>query len=407
MELSLQTPRKFVPLLAASRYKGIFGGRGSGKSHYMAEMLVERCMMQKTDWVCLREVQKTLDQSVKKLIELKIDAYGLGQYFDVQHNKIKTPYGGIVIFQGMQDHTADSIKSLEGFDGAWFEEAQTCSARSLDMLRPTIRKEGSELWFTWNPVNETDPVDLFLRKEPPPDAVVVEANYHDNPWLPDVLTRELEWDKARDYDKYAHIWLGKYNVNSEKRVFKNWRVEEFEAEPGEIFRLGADWGFSVDPSVLVRCYIKGKNLYVDYEAYMVGCEIINLPELFLSVPDAEKWPITADSARPETIAHMNKHGFPKIRPAVKGARSLEEGINFLQTFDIIVHPRCVHTIDELKLYSYKVDPLTNNVLPILEDKDNHVIDALRYACEGARRIQKGPMPPPAHNTHKITHWQAR
>lgn len=406
MELNLQTPRKFAPLLNQSRYKGIHGGRGSGKSHFMAEMLIERCMMQKTDWVCLREVQKTLDQSVKKLLEIKIQAYGLGQYFEIQQNKIKTPYGGVIIFQGMQDHTAESIKSLEGFDGAWFEEAQTCTLRSLDLLRPTIRKEQSEIWFTWNPTNETDPVDLFLRKDPPSDAIVIEANYHDNPWLPGVLYTEMQWDKHRDFDKYEHIWLGKYNINSNKRVFKNWRVEEFEAEPGEVFRLGADWGFSIDPSVLVRCFIKGKNLYVDYEAYMIGCEIINLPELFLSVPDAEKWPITADSARPETIAHMVKHGFPKIRAAVKGARSLEEGINFLQTFDIIVHPRCVHTIDELKLYSYKVDPLTNDILPILEDKDNHVIDALRYACEGARRIKKQE-PIPISKKPVSTNWMAR
>jgi phage terminase large subunit len=125
---------------------------------------------------------------------------------------------------------------------------------------------------------------------------------------------------------------------------------------------------------------------------MVGCEIVNLPELFMSVPDAEKWPITADSARPETISHMQKNGFPKIRPAIKGAKSLEEGVEFLKSFDIIVHPRCKHLIDELSLYKYKEDPLTGAILPILEDKDNHVIDALRYACEGARRAGKAPKP---------------
>jgi phage terminase large subunit len=117
----------------------------------------------------------------------------------------------------------------------------------------------------------------------------------------------------------------------------------------------------------------------------VGCEIVNLPELFMSVPEAEKWPMTADSARPETISHMRRNGFPKINAAIKGAKSLDEGVQFLQSFDIVVHPRCVHLIDELTLYSYKTDPLTNAVIPVLEDKNNHVIDALRYACEGARR----------------------
>jgi phage terminase large subunit len=137
--------------------------------------------------------------------------------------------------------------------------------------------------------------------------------------------------------------------------------------------------------VLIRCSIDDHNLYVDYEAYQIGCEINNLPDLFMTVPDAEKWPIIADSARPETISYMQKHGFPKILPAVKGARSLEEGVEFLKSFDIIVHPRCKHLLDELTLYSYKTDPLTELVLPILNDKNNHVIDSLRYACEGIRR----------------------
>jgi phage terminase large subunit len=383
----------FVPLLEPARYKGGHGGRGSGKSHFFGEMLIERSVMEKTDAVCVREVQKSLKQSVKKLLEGKIESLNAGAYFDVQDAQIKSTHGGLIMFQGMQNHTAESIKSLEGFDIAWVEEAQSLSQRSLDLLRPTIRKPGSELWFSWNPRESTDPVDALLRgEEPPPGAVVVEANYMDNPWLPEELRIEMEYDKRRDPDKYAHIWLGKYQQNSEARVFKNWRIEEFERPAGTIHRLGADWGFSVDPSVLIRCDIEGNLLYVDYEAYMVGCEIVNLPELFMSVPDAEKWPITADSARPETISHMQKNGFPKIRPAIKGAKSLEEGVEFLKSFDIIVHPRCKHLIDELSLYKYKEDPLTGAILPILEDKDNHVIDALRYACEGARRAGKAPKP---------------
>jgi phage terminase large subunit len=394
-DLVIDTPRVYVPLLGPARYKGAHGGRGSGKSHFFGEMLIERSIMEKTDAVCVREVQKSLKQSVKKLLEGKIEALNAGAYFDVQDAQIKSTHGGLIIFQGLQNHTADSIKSLEGFDIAWVEEAQSVSQRSLDMLRPTLRKPGSELWFSWNPSAATDPVDALLRcSEPPPGSVVVEANYMDNPWLPEELRDEMEYDKRRDPDKYAHIWLGQYQQNSEARVFKNWRIEEFERPEGTIHRLGADWGFSVDPSVLIRCDIQGNNLYVDYEAYQVGCEIVNLPELFMSVPDAEKWPITADSARPETISHMQKNGFPKIRPAIKGAKSLEEGVEFLKSFDIIVHPRCKHLIDELTLYKYKEDPLTGAILPILDDKDNHVIDALRYACEGARRAGKAPKPQP-------------
>ena len=259
------------------------------------------------------------------------------------------------------------------------------------MLIPTVRKPGSEIWAEWNPEHETDPVDQLFRGEggAPPGSIIRQVNWVDNPFFPDVLKQELEWDLNRDPEKYQHIWMGGYVRNSEARVFRNWRIEEFERPAGTIYRLGADWGFSIDPSVLVRCSIEGKLIYIDYEAYQIGCEINNLPELFMTVPEAEKWQITADSARPETISYMQKHGFPRIHSAVKGARSLEEGIEFLRGFDIVVHPRCTHTIDELTMYSYKRDPLTGAVVPLLEDKNNHVIDALRYACEGARRTVRG------------------
>lgn len=385
-ELIIPTAAVFEPLLKPARYKGAHGGRGSAKSNFFADLWLEESVAAKHDFVCLRETLKSLEFSVKKLLEAKITAFNAGDYFEVQDRRIKSRHGGVTIFEGMQNHTADSIKSLEGFDRAWFEEAQNASEKSLTLLRPTIRKPGSELWFSWNPHKDTDPIDALLRGEHlPPGAIVVEANYMDNPWLPEELRAEMEYDKRRDPDKYAHVWLGKYQRNSESRVFKNWRIEEFDTPKDAVHRQGADWGFSIDPTTLVRCHIIGRTLYIDYEAYQIGCEIMDTPSLFLTVPDSEKWPITADSARPETISHLRKNGFPKIQPAVKGARSLEEGVEWLKSHDIVVHPRCVHTIDELTLYSYKTDPLTGKVLPILEDKKNHVIDALRYACEGARR----------------------
>lgn len=391
--LQIQTPEWAVPLLQPARYKGAHGGRGSGKSHFFGEMLIEEHIMNPNQAsVCVREIQKSLNMSVKRLLELKIEALNAGAYFEVQDKVIKNKRGdGIIIFQGMQNHTADSIKSLEGYDRAWVEEAQSLSQRSLDLLRPTIRKPGSELWFTWNPNGASDPVDHLLRGDTaPPDSCVVQVNYLDNPWFPDVLKAEMEYDKRRDPDKYAHVWLGGYVQNSSTRVFRNWKIDEFDAPPDAIHRLGADWGFASDPTVLVRCHITGRTLYIDHEAYMVGCEIMDTPDLFMTVPESEKWPLVADSARPETISHMRKHGFPKIMAAVKGPKSVEEGIEWLKSYDIVVHPRCLHTIDELTLYSYKTDPLTGKILPVLEDKKNHVIDALRYACEGVRRavVQK-------------------
>ena len=386
--LRIETPEWALPLLNPARYKAAYGGRGSGKSHTFAELLIEAHIMDQTSRsVCVREVQKSLAQSVKRLLELKIEQMNAGAYFEVQEAVIKSKKGdGLIIFQGMQNHTADSIKSLEGYDRAWVEEAQSLSQRSLDLLRPTIRKPGSELWFTWNPSQASDPVDALLRGEkPPPDATVLEVNFDGNPWFPDVLRQEMEYDRSRDPDKYAHVWKGGYLQNSTARVFRNWRVEEFDAPADAIHRLGADWGFANDPTVLVRCHIIGRTLYIDHEAYMVGCEITNTPDLFMTIPEAERWPLVADSSRPETISHMRKHGFPKIMAAVKGKDSVNEGIEWLKSYDIVVHPRCTHTIDELTFYSYKTDPLTSKILPVLQDLNNHVIDALRYACEGVRR----------------------
>ena len=404
-EVIRDVPEAFAPLLEPGRYKGAHGGRGSGKSHFFAEMLVARCLRAKTDAVCVREIQKSLKQSVKKLIEGKIEAMGVSDQFEVLETEIRGPHGGLIIFQGMQNHTADSIKSLEDYDIGWVEEAQSLSERSLTLLRPTIRKPGSELWFSWNPSLETDPVDKLLRGDVlPPGAIVVRANYSDNPRLPAELLAEMEFDRRRDPEKYAHVWLGEYQRNSEARVFRNWTVEEFEAPVDAVHRFGADWGFAIDPTVLVRCHIIGRKLYVDYEAYMVGCEIDNTPALFDSVPDSRRYMITADSARPETVSFMQRNGFPKIVPAIKGAGSIEDGVEFLKSYDIVVHPRCQHVIDELSLYSYKVDKLTDAVLPQLDDKSNHTIDALRYACEGARRAGKAtpesaPLPAYARGEH--------
>lgn len=372
--LEIRTPKVYLPLLKPSRYKGVWGGRAGGKSWAMAELLIERHLMfPGTHSVCIREVQASLEQSVKRLLENKIQQMGVGNYFQVQDTKIHTPGNGLIIFIGMQNHTAESIKSLESYDTAWVEEAQVLSQRSLDLLRPTIRKEGSEIWFSWNPRDPKDPVDQFLRANPPSNAIVVKVNYYDNPWLPSVLLEEIEIDRKRDPDKFRHIWLGEYWNQGNARVFKNWTVEEFESPVGGIYRFGADWGYAEDPSVLVRSRLDGRRFYIDYEAYMVGCEIDMLPDLFDTVPGSRKFFITADSARPETISYMQRHGFPKMVKAKKGKNSVEDGIEFLKSYDIVVHPRCEHVIEELGRYSWKVDPLTNAVLPILEDKNNHCI----------------------------------
>lgn len=383
--LEIKTPAVFEPLLAPARYKGAYGGRGAAKSWFFAELLIEECIRHFTRAVCVREVQASLEQSVKRLLEDVIRRLGVGHLFWIKHSHIEAPHDGVIIFQGMKDATAESVKSLEGYNRAWIEEAQSLSQRSLDLLRPTIREEHSEIWCSWNPRHKTDPVDVLFRGDKaPPDAKVVHATYRDNPWFPDVLRREMEWDRARDPEKYQHIWLGGYEKKSESRVFKNWTIEHFDTQSDAMFLYGGDWGYSVDPAVLVRCYVNDRKLYIDYEAYQIGVEIDHLPALFDSVPGSREWTIVADSARPETISYMQRHGFPKMIPSKKGKDSVKEGVIFLQNYDIVVHPRCTHTIDELTMYSFKTNPQTNMVTPVLEDKKNHVIDSLRYAVEKLR-----------------------
>lgn len=431
--LRIVTAPTFAPLLGDSRYQVAKGGRGAGRSNFFAEKLVERCIeRQPTSGACIREVQKSLRFSAKRVIEKKIRDFKATDSFTILDNEIRTPGGGVIIFQGMQNHTAESVQSLEDFDVAWCEEARSLSQRSLDLLRPTIRKTGSELWFSYNPKLPKDPIDLFFSGMFPDynkavtgynkeaDAVFVHSNWYDNPWFPDELRKEKDYDFKRDKDKYQHTWLGGYQRSSTAAVFRNWKVSEFETPRGCRFYFGGDWGFSVDPAVAMRCFFgrwedeaagivipddNARTLFFDYEAYQIGCEIDHIPALFAGddkihapntpfywpnpkgkpgIPDILKWPIIADSQRPDTISYLKNRGF-SIEAAVKGARSVEEGVEFLQSYNIVVHPRCVHTADEFASYSYKVDEKTDEVLPVLADKDNHVIDSARYAIEKKRR----------------------
>lgn len=393
--LSIPTAEVFEPCLASGlRYIGAHGGRGSAKSQFFAGLTVDRSVAAPTDIVCLRQVQKSLKFSVKREIENAIERYNAGWYFDVQDRQIlsrpATGGAGVMIFEGLQDHTADSIKSLSDFDVAFIEEAQSIKARAWSLLRPTLRKPGSQIWAAWNPLNEDDPVNAFFRgPNKHPRAVVVEANWRDNPWFPAELEEERQHDeRALSPEAYAWVWEGAYLQLGEALVFRNWRIEEFDTPPGVVHRLGADWGYSIDPSTMVRCHMRPdqpRRLYIDHEAWQIGCEIDRLPDLFRAVPEAERWPSVADSSRPETIAYMRAHGFPKMRAALKGAGSVDDGVQWLQSLEIVVHPRCVRTIQELRTYAYKVDKESGKPLPILDDKNNHVIDALRYACEDVRR----------------------
>jgi phage terminase large subunit len=407
----VELPDVFCELLTARvaddglpvRHRAAWGGRGSAKSHSFGSGLVLRGVERPTRILCAREIQRSIDASVKQLLEDKIPAMGFGPtngdgFFESLKAEIRGRNGTTFKFAGLRTNV-DSIKSMEGIDIAYVSEARAVSQNSIQVLTPTVRSPGSEIWWDWNPGEAKDPIDVMFRGgTPPPGSIVRRVNYTENPWFPSELRQEMEWDQKRDPDKYAHIWLGEYQRNSEARVFKNWTTDRFETPDDARFYFGADWGFSVDPSVLVRMFLgrmvegkavadpDGRTLFIDYEAYAVGCEIDNTPALFDRVPLSRKWPITADSARPETISYMNRQGFT-IGSAKKGSGSVEDGIEFMKSYDIVVHPRCTHVVDELSLYSWKVDTLTGQVIPVLSDKDNHMIDAIRYALESTRRAK--------------------
>jgi len=245
--LTIPTAEVFTPLLEPARYKGAHGGRGSGKSHFFAGLLVEDSLAEPGETgeglrsVCIREVQKDLTQSAKLLIEDKLSTFGLGEAdgFKIFRDVIQTPKDGVIIFKGMQDYTAESIKSLEKFKRAWWEEAQTASARSVSLLRPTIREPGSEIWASWNPRRKNDPIDMMLRGPVlPTGACVVKANWSDNPWLPDVLKQE-RLDCLRDQpDQYDHVWEGGYVTIADGAYFaQNLATAKLE---GRIGRVAAD-----------------------------------------------------------------------------------------------------------------------------------------------------------------------
>ncbi len=379
--LEIPTARVFEPLLAAARYKGAYGGRGSGKSHFFGGALVEEHLLYPgLRSVCIREVQKSIERSSKQLIVDKINQFNLNRLFDVQDQVIKTPGDGLIIFQGMQSHTADSIKSLEGFDRAWVEDAQSLSAYSWRLLRPTLRKPGSEIWASWNPSSPTDPVDEFFRGSGSDrsDMVAVRANWSDNPWFDDgeLPVERMEDQRARP-DEYGHVWEGDYLTISDAIIFRRRvTVEEFKTPADARLFYGADWGFAKDPSAFVRCFIQGDVLYVDYEAGGVGIELDDLPDEMRTIPDAERWPWKGDGARPETISFLaNRYGF-KITAAEKWPGSVEDGVARLKAFrKIVVHPRCTNIAREFRLYSYKVDKQTEDVLPVIVDANNHWIDA--------------------------------
>lgn len=350
----------------------------------MAELLILKAYREERLILCTREIQNTIKDSVHKLLSDTIDRLGLSAFFQIQRDHIIGRNGSRFIFKGLR-HSVAEIKSTEGLTDCWVEEAQSVSNESWDVLIPTVRQEGSQFYITFNPDDPHDPtLERFVNTKRD-DALLININYNDNPFFPEVLRKEMEYDKKNDYEKYLWVWEGQPRSISDAQVFKGkFRVDNFELpvdDEGNClideFYFGADFGFAVDPSTLNRCFIYGRKLYIDYEAYGVGVELEEIPQLYRSVPLSNKYNIKADNSRPETISFLRSKGWN-----ISGLNklSIEDGIEFLRSFDeIVIHERCKHTAEEFKLYSYKVDKKTGEILPVIVDKNNHCIDGIRYS----------------------------
>lgn len=380
--IDINIPEKIVPVFSTDkRFITIHGGRGSAKSHTVARFLIVSGIQKVHRFLCCREIQKSISQSVHKLLsDVIADNPVFSKFYTVTEKSIKGLNGTEFIFQGLYQNE-QSVKSTEGITIAWVEEAQSISRKSLSVLIPTVREKGSQIIFTLNPTNPEDPVYVDYVISDRPDNLCIECNYSDNPFFPDVLRSDLEYDRSHDVDKYLHIWEGRPVRHSDAQIFKGkWAIDEFSAPENTFFYFGSDFGFSSDPTTLVRCFVKDRSLFIDYEYYKVGLEITSIPDAYKSIPLSDKFPIFADSARPDTISHIKNHGFPLIVGAEKGKGSIEDGIEHIKGYDkVFIHPRCVHVIDEFRLYSYKVDQRTDIISNDVEDKNNHTIDAIRYA----------------------------
>lgn len=380
--LKLILPPKSAPLFAEphKRFTSIRGGRGSAKSHTVATFLLLEGMKRQHRILCAREFQNSISESVLKLLQTKIAELGLSDFYEVQRNTIIGKNGTEFIFAGLR-HNIQSIKSMEGITIVWLEEAQGISEESYQILLPTIRAEGSYIILTWNPNSENDPTWERFVTHLSSDCIDIELNWRDNPHWNATLEAERLRDKERLSDEdYEWIWEGKCRKLANSRIFPNkFIVEAFETPVTAHLRFGSDFGFAADPSTLVRCFEKDKNLFIDYEAYEHGVELDDLPAFYDQIPGSRRWIIYGDSSRPDTISHLQRKAF-RIEPCIKGPGSVDDGIAFLKSYkQIVIHPRCKHTHEEFKNYSWKVDRITGEVLPVPVDNWNHIIDAVRYS----------------------------
>jgi phage terminase large subunit len=390
MEATVRIPKKLVPMFAVPRgglrYRCLHGGRGSTKSATAAKMAAIWGYAEPLRILCTREIQDSIKESFHAELKNAIETEPwLEAHYDVGVDYLRGRNGTEFLFKGLR-HNIGSLKSLAQIDLCIVEEAEDVPEASWLALEPTIRAPKSEIWVIWNPRVDGSPVDRRFRKTTPPRSMIVEMNYMDNPWFPLVLEEQRRHQlQTLDHETYRHIWHGDYLKRSKAQVFaKNWRVADFEPAAGwDGPYFGLDFGFAQDPTAGVKMWVHDKVLYIEHECYAHALELDHTPDrLIKDLPGIVEHACRADNARPESISYLKRHGLPRMKACEKGKGSVEDGIEHIRSYrEIIVHTRCVNTAHELTAYSYKVDRLSGDVLPVLVDADNHIIDAARYGLE--------------------------
>jgi phage terminase large subunit len=377
--------QKFIDTLFAEniRHKALHGGRGSAKSWSVATYLPIRASQTKKRIVCARQFQNSIRDSSKELIEKRIRALGMSNQYTITdryiiHDGTKSQF----MFVGLE-RNVESIRSLEGADIVWIEEAKTISAKSMEILLPTVRAAGSELIWTWNPDKPTDPVDAYFRKgEPPPRSIVTEVSYKDNPFFENTeMPNEMQVLRDGNFARYQHVWEGAYDISYETKVFTRVRVGRPEVPANTAPYYGMDFGFGSDPSFVVKVFVfyDKKQIYISNEA-SGRVTMDQLPHMVRSVTREDGDRVCCDSSQPGTIEFLQSRGINAI-PAKKGPGSVKSGILFLQGFEIIIDPNCEKMQEEAHLYSWMTDKLTGQALSTPVDAFNHGWDATRYAVE--------------------------
>lgn len=402
MLLTAQFPEWGRCLFQTARYKVIYGGRGGGRSWNFARALLIRGMQTKLRILCAREYQKSIADSVHRLLTDQISLLNLPGWEVTQRSITHRGTGTVFIFEGLRYNT-NRIKSLEGIDICWVEEAESVAKDSWEILIPTIRKEGSEIWISFNPNLESDPTYQRFVVNQPHNAIVMKIGWEDNPWFPETLREEKDYLYSVDPEAADYVWGGNPRKHSEAQVLRDkWIVEAFEPHPdwaGPFY--GGDFGFAEDPTTLIQLFVEPNprvrnsqgTLYIRKESWKIRLEIDQMSQ-FWQKTMGNRLPlhvIRGDSARPETISFLKRHGLPRISSVYKWPGSVEDGIAYLRGFEkIVIHPECKHTIEEARLWSYKVDKDTQEVLPVLIDKHNHCWDGVRYALQPMIRAKRLP-----------------